>query len=307
MDYNRQVACPKCNKLMLVSPQGCAVSATVVSETMSESVGVPKPSRLHTMALEDMVEQGHQEDLRQAVLKTRLGQNSAWAKENGRKDKLGAKHTFLHSKLFNCPYCLAELNLLLDITVVEAVTVYREPGDDPSGKRIRGVDGATNEFISVCRSVGALKAFEEAYREQQELKKIQGIQLSTPKSMGMFFATFLQNAKRQLPRHEIFTQIKKEFGKDNVQYWQSNGVGLITLDDQIFRFVPACLFEYKEPPRQSALQKVLIKPGGNGRLPEEAGAEIWIKSKFGYVPLNHQLFLSELRKKSKGAFANPSM
>lgn len=301
MEHSSKIVCPGCNKPMLVAPQGCMVSAKMAPETASESARCPKPSRLHAMALTDMVELGLEADLRQALLQISLARNAAWVKESGREDKLGPSNTFLHSKLFNCPHCSAELNLLLDVTIAGVVPVTREPGERAATGRIRGADHATIEFVDMCRSVGALKAFEEAMQEQVELKKLQGVTMSVPKFIEQAFVVFLRTAQRSFPRSDIFRRINSELGKQNIQYWQSNGVGLITLDDQIFRFVPACLFENKQGP-QSPLQQKLLKSGNGTGAP----SDVWVKSRFGYVPASQQLFLSELRQRSKGAFATPS-
>ncbi len=301
----RRVMCPSCGKPIVVKPRSFTISSEAVTEQAEATAEAPKLSRLQEAALAEITELGLQHELRKSVVAARLQEHTTWATASGRAT--GEKYAFLQSKPFICPYekCGAQLAILLEPVIVSAIPAVMDDGAPlPVNRPLKGVDKETQEFVDLCRTSGVLAAFEAAFGEQVSMLREEGnASASIPKDIAQTFAAFLRTAVRGFPSNILFQDMRAELANqnmdNNVQYWHSNGVGVITVDDQIYRFMPARLLQSSPRPVRQALQSVVVK---KPQRPLDPSRD-WVRNgRAGYVPLGSQIHLAELRSRSKGAF-----
>lgn len=149
-----------------------------------------------------------------------------------------------------------------------------------------------SELIEKLTKLGILKAFEETVLARTTTSGI-------PKDMGGFLLHALKMARpRAIPRESMDLLIR-EFGRQTIECWSSQGILIVIVDGRLRMFAP---FEVAagEP----------VKTIG-GRLSfrttvDGVDLEKWLRTKMGYVPQDAKFFMSELRSKSIGQYANIS-
>jgi hypothetical protein len=221
---------------------------------------------------------------------------------------LGAGHALLQAavaatpRLFNssfqfqCPWCRSSLVIMSMVVLANAVVPGAQPRANKSS--IPGTDQLDNDHIVKL----ALNPFGEALREQARLKGKQGGASGIPGNVLRHFHRFLHWAVTKEIKHSILTQMQGEYPHDRFQFWRAEGVVLVTRNDEMFRFLPAAILSSEPKPaseplvRQPSLEYVTVS------LPESN----WIRTRFGYLPMNNRLFMGELRRKSKGDFSKPT-
>lgn len=308
-----EVECPKCKRSLGIRVRGFKIKPEMVAED-SQQTENPKPyylsSSQQARMLKPMVEAGMQDELAESATFAQF--IKAWNNTELKQENFPsyeayvlavAGETFSKSQVFTCPYCQAELQVLLQINLADsaAIPAFHAPDE---AKPEHGVDNSAQvaEFLKICNDTGLLQAFEEAAKEQWRLQQLRGVTMPEwPKDILRFFVVFLKTAKRSFLKPSVTSSLADKYPGQSVQYFQSNGIGAVTLDGQIFRFVPACLFGPRRPKR---LTDELSQPG---QLSAEDAAREWVKTRFGYVAMGHQLFLNELSRKSPGAFAKPPL
>lgn len=305
MDKKQRVKCPTCQKLMLISLRSVAVTA--VEDTASLEVNEEPLSKLHVAALQDIVDSRTITPLRQAIKEIQVEETRAELFLSGYNNNVPAEQeAFMHSRIFSCPGCAAELALLLDFYAIAVLPAQRDKDHTVRIERVLGIDNDTYKFLDACREFGIMQAYTDALRQEHELKKVQNpvMKEQFPKSVEKYFLNFLNNLKEYYPNKNFFSEVLADLDQNKVRFWQANGVCIISYNDKIYRFVPIHLLQRSiKFESQTTVAKIITNSVKNNKA--QNGELIWIRSKFGYVPLGSQIFLAELRKKNFGAFANP--
>lgn len=306
MDEHRaKVQCLGCKKVFSVTSKGVSIGVAREIDEIANMAPISKLSKLQAAALQDIAESGFIEDLGAALIQAKLAAHDLLQVERGYPCHVGTEQAFARSKMFECPYCNMELSLLLDLVIVSVLPVNRNKEEVLKSQRPNGFGINIIQFVNSCREAGLIDAFAQAVEKELEFEKLKGTKCGPPYgSIEKYFLNFLNKVRRCYPKNIFFREISEQFENASVQYWKADGVAVITCDDQIYRFVPAHIFQIKEKYEPKAgLSKLLMKGTSDNFESEEA---VWIRSRFGYIPLGSQIFLQELRQKSLGAFANPS-
>jgi hypothetical protein len=190
----------------------------------------------------------------------------------------------------NCPHCGDDI--AIDVGVELQTARKWEPDREADDWRL----SRTPEQIAVvehARSSGVLEAFTVAVHARQAAN-------GQPKSMESFLLTFLSSMRQNRVPHFVLKHYIREFGHGTISIWSAQGVLAVVADGRLRAFVPLEVVRGQSIVSVSGLNKSRI--GG-----DEDSFQAWVKTRNGYVPAGARVFLDEMRGKSFGEFAKPSL
>jgi hypothetical protein len=189
-----------------------------------------------------------------------------------------------------CPCCGEEITFGLAITEVRKFeTVEQGPDWWKSSLSPEQINVVERAQIN-----GLLDALKTA------MSKAVNTQAAPPRSVERFFLTLLKTMRpKRIPKF-CLDALYAEFG-GRIDFWSAQGIGIVLSDGAIVMFVPL-----------DVVVGTAISPtGSSGRTirmdTKESEFYAWIKTRMGYVPTGKGLFLEEMRRKSFGEFARPTL
>lgn len=201
-----------------------------------------------------------------------------------------------HEPRIVCPCCGSQLGVRLRISAGAISLDATGDGipDDVAPKpfvqdvNTQQLAEAERALIESAERSGLMKAFVRAVHEA---KNGSGI----PADMNRYFLQFFRSAVvKKVPRF-VIDRFNREFS-GNFTFWSSQGVLAVSVDGVIRMFVP--LSFVVGPPVTSITTKKM-----GGRLQSDGNdLEIWIKGRFGYVPLHSENYMDAMKQKNIGKF-----
>lgn len=121
-----------------------------------------------------------------------------------------------------------------------------------------------------------------------------------PKNKEKYFLEWLKMCKQKLIPAWALSEFQDLYRGKYVEFFSFGFVGGVVAGGEIVLFMPVDLINGL---------KVKTAVNGEKRMgqPDVSGVRQWIKTKMGYVPAEATVFLSEIKKRSIGEFANPSL
>lgn len=196
------------------------------------------------------------------------------------------------NRIVMCPHCQKELRIDVCSTVTGARTMEEHELSFGPDQWKEGLSDSELALIKQAQISGLLKAFGEAVEQRGGM--------SSPRSMERFLVTFLRTmAVSRVPEY-VIRHYNAEYGRRPLEFWQGQGVCAVIVDGRIRAFVPLQIF--KGHMVKSVRGENTKRMGG-----DEQTLQAWTKTRFGYVPDSAVVFARELRRKSIGEFARPSL
>lgn len=199
-----------------------------------------------------------------------------------------------HEPRIVCPNCQAQLGVKLKISAgainIEATSespVVATPASagPTNDQRIAAAELA---MIDSAERSGLMKAFVRAVHEA---KGTSGV----PTDMNKFFLEFFRAAVVKRVPSFVVERFNREFS-GNFTFWGVQGVLALSVDGVIRMFMPLS-FIVGPPITSIATRKM------GGRLQVDGNElEIWIKGRFGYVPLHSENYMNAMKQQNIGKF-----
>lgn len=182
-----------------------------------------------------------------------------------------------------CPQCGAHLGVRLKITAGAVALDDEGHKVDPPVVEVRVPHRPVKEsrLIEAAKTTGLLDAFKSAVMAEKEFTGI-------PADIEEFFLQFWKMAQPTKLNPIALAAWIKEF-EGRIVVLASNGILAILCDGQLRAFAP-----------QRLTRSTQVVPGV--RIPNDQTLDVWIKSKFGYVPVNGGAFSEALRQSNIGKF-----
>ncbi len=193
---------------------------------------------------------------------------------------------------FLCPHCNATLQLRGNIQIIDAEWIPDRAEDGtPNAARIYSADGLTEaevDTVEECRKKGVLQAFTEVMQYEY------GGASHAPRRVERTFLSFLRQAvqRKDMPRL-IRAPFAHQFPNAQIEFWGAIRVTAVTVDGEIYRFIPARVLRKSNSSLVMAAA-VAADPDGTRNF------QSWIHTRNGYVPEGARLFLAALRLQSRG-------
>lgn len=200
-----------------------------------------------------------------------------------------------HEPRVECPSCGARLGIKLRITAgavtidesgnVERIVV--EPQSSDHQPVPLGLTANEKKLLDDAAHSGLLKAFGNAVREDKPT--------NIPKDIGAHFLTFLRTAAaKTVPAFAIEYFNDQYAGR--LMFWSAQGIIAVTVDGILCEFVPLRF-----------ICGATVSSIGTGKMKgrlmaSERELDIWVKGRFGYVPLGSGHYLDAMRQKNIGKF-----
>jgi len=197
-------------------------------------------------------------------------------------------------RLVICPHCGGHVSVGIT-TEIEAVLKWVDRETTDSWRE--GLTADQVGIIDTAQSTGLLKAFGEAVERRVNHAS------AAPRNLERFFLTVLKTMSQKRVPSFVLQHYIQEFGRNTrTEVWSSQGICIVIANGRIKAFVPLDVFV------GSPIRSLNPGTGCTSRLGgDEQTFQAWIKTRFGYVPDSSPVFLAELRRKSVGDFARPSV
>jgi hypothetical protein len=190
-----------------------------------------------------------------------------------------------------CPHCEQEIRLHLS---VEVSGVGKWEGYDDGRAWTDGMSDEQIALVNAAQESGLFKAFSEAVLSRTAVA-------GQPKSLERFLITFFKTMRQNRVPLFVLQHYVREFGRnESIEVWSAQGLCAVIAGRSVRCFVPIDVF--KGAAISSLTGKNTSRIGG-----DEESFQSWVKTRHGYVPAGSNVFLSEMRRKSIGEFARPSM
>jgi DNA-directed RNA polymerase subunit RPC12/RpoP len=187
-----------------------------------------------------------------------------------------------------CPKC--DHRFMVNVRVEVSDLMLTEDGLQLSPTRT--LTDAERKFMEEAREARLFEPFAKAV----ELAKAGQV----PRDMERFFMTVMKTAAaRKVPPFAL-ERFRREYPRSRIDFWVSQGIGILLADGAIRQFVPADLVTGRTI---KSLGGDSVKTKTNA-TPE--GLEEWTRTRFGYV-VGRGAFFDALRQKSIGAFSRPGL
>jgi hypothetical protein len=188
---------------------------------------------------------------------------------------------------FPCPYCGTPLQFYVDFRLV-GVVVAPDFQDKTKAASLR-MNTERLAVVEECKQSGVMDAFTQAVQHQQPAREM-------PKNMERYLLQFLVDATRTIVPKFVLHFYRKQFA-GNLEFWKARGIIMVVADGAIRAFFPQRAVNGK------AKLYAPVRIAGAALAAETQSFDVWTKTRFGYVPKGSAIFLSELRKRSRGEFA----
>lgn len=210
-----------------------------------------------------------------------------------------------NTRRFTCPCCNADLKLEIatQITVREyapaakdgPIEAFVERQLKPS-KDVLARTAVERQVLYSANKSGLIDALTQALSQSTEL-----FSTSMPKDVEQFFLNWLRAAKQKMVPPFALSRCLKEFG-GRITFIAAQQIIACLSDGKIRCFMPMSLVA-------GAPIRSITSSNLKGRVEaSELEFDSWIRTKHGYVAAaGSGMFLDEMRKKSRGEFANPVM
>lgn len=183
-----------------------------------------------------------------------------------------------------CPHCGQQISISINSEVAVEI-----PNDTFTEERDwkENLNEDQIAFVESARATGILEAFGFAVRRAKDGH--------TPKSIEKFFLTVLRTiTPRAIPGWAL-EHFMRENNGGRIVFYSSQGIGLVTVDGYIRQFVPLDIVAGRSIP---GAKKARVSAD-----PKEF--ELWVRTKYGYVPSSCKEVLKSMQKRSIGEFALP--
>lgn len=204
-------------------------------------------------------------------------------KEN-EKERSGGERRGVPSREFNCLKCGVVLQLRFDLTLagVEIVDKAAQLRQVKSSKDAPAYFSETEfKLVQICRAKGILQPFTEVVNVQTRFSDY------PPRHYDKFFITFLHTATRATIGDVFMREFVREF-PGRVEFWKSQGIGMVVSNRRISRFVPMRSMNLS----YGRISKLKVYGTEINRQAEHFDSIR--RTKFGYVPESGRIFLEEL-------------
>lgn len=195
-----------------------------------------------------------------------------------------------------CPRCQANIGIRLKVQAT-ATDLDARADTSPVERLVpetpRAAPNATmaeNEraLLESAERSGLMKAFTRAVHEAKQ-------DAGLPSNMAEFFLTFLRSAVAKRVPAFVINRFNDEFD-GHLAFWGAQGVLAVSVDGMVRMFVPLSFIA--GPPVTSIGTKVM-----KGRLHTDGqDLEVWVKGRYGYVPLSSENYLDAMKRKNIGKF-----
>lgn len=195
-----------------------------------------------------------------------------------------------------CPRCHANIGIRLKIQAaatdldVRADTAPVESlvPDAPRAAPTPTLGENERALLESAERSGLLKAFTRAVHEAKQ-------DAGLPGNMAEFFLTFLRSAVAKRVPSFVIKRFNDEFN-GHLSFWGAQGILAVSVDGMVRMFVPLSFIA--GPPITSIGTKAM-----NGRLHVDGqDLEVWVKGRFGYVPMSSENYLDAMKRKNIGKF-----
>lgn len=202
-----------------------------------------------------------------------------------------------HEPHIFCPSCGASLGVKLKISAgvvrmmdeeAQTVTDVKQaiaklPNDVASVQALR----LEQDFINDAERSGLLKAFEQAVVEDKPT--------NIPSDMRKHFLAFFRTAAaKQVPSFAL--DYFKDQYDGRLQFWSSQGVMAVTADGIVRHFVPLRFIS------GASITSIGTNKMRGRLMADDRDLDVWVKGRFGYVPLSSQNYMDAIRQKNVGKF-----
>lgn len=187
-----------------------------------------------------------------------------------------------------CPQCSAIIEFKLS-TTVRSPSISNDESIFVKKSAVEKFAAEQQVFLAEAERTGVLRAFTEALERS-------GSSEAEAKDKGKVLLTWFKNAKlRPLPRSAVAV-FREEFPRGYLEFYGSQGVIGVVVEKVLRQFIPQHLVVSTAAPR--------VLRGIAHRLPApEQDAQIWVRGRHGYVPLDSTMFSEAMRQRNVGEFA----
>lgn len=213
----------------------------------------------------------------------------AFKKEEQIREDFALTETFpviSKRKVFACPYCSQEILLPVKIQLLEPIKAESQSGPDP----LRGLTPDQISIIEFATKNGIMEPFSAAYRRAQ---------LQGHGDPGRLFVQWIKTCVPKTVPAFVVSFFAAKF-KTRVDFFGAQGVIAVMSGRMLLAFVP----------QKYVLGTLPSTMNGNASrsarriFADTSDFHDWVKTPHGYVPHGCDLFLSELRRKCIGEFAD---